>query len=105
MPVATYLKDKKNKIQSKYHYVAKQFDSRYVLIQHKVTSKFHKETSEIELVRSKINQIIQNLQNLLKVKYYQQIQYLIFYNFLINYEIIFIMNILIGQEVDSVVKY
>ena len=58
MPVATYLKDKQKKIESKYHRVAKQFESKYELIHRKVTSRFHREVPEIELVRSSLNDLI-----------------------------------------------
>ena len=58
MPVATYLKDKQKKIQSKYHRVAKQFESKYELINRKVASRFHREVLEIELVRSSLNDLI-----------------------------------------------
>ena len=57
MPVATYLKDKQKKIESKYHRVAKQFESKYELIHRKVTSRFHIEAPEIELVRSRLNDL------------------------------------------------
>ena len=58
MPVPTYLKDKQKKIESKYHQVAKQFESQYELIHRKVTSRFHREVPEIELVRSSFNDLI-----------------------------------------------
>ena len=58
MPVATYLKDKQKKIKSKYHRVTKQFESKYELIYRKVTSRFHREVPEIELVRSSLNDLI-----------------------------------------------
>ena len=58
MPVATYLKNKQKKIQSKYHQVSKRFDLKYQLIHRKVTSRFHRETTETELIRSKINNLI-----------------------------------------------
>ena len=58
MPVATYLKDKQKKIESKYHQVAKQFGSKYELIHRKVTSRFHREVPEKELARSSINDLI-----------------------------------------------
>ena len=58
MPVATYLKNKQKKIQSKYHQVAKRFESKYELINRNLTSKFHRETTEAELIRSKINILI-----------------------------------------------
>ena len=58
MPLATYLKDKQKKIESKYHRVAKQFESKCELIHRKVTSRFHREVPEIELVRSSLNDLI-----------------------------------------------
>ena len=58
MPVATYLKDKQKLIQSKYHRVAKQFESKYELIHRKVTSRFHREVPEIEFLRSSLNDSI-----------------------------------------------
>ena len=57
MPV-TYLKDKQKKIQSKYHRVTKQFESKYELINRKVASMFHREVPEIELVSSSLNDLI-----------------------------------------------
>ena len=58
MPVVTYLKDKQKKIESKYHHVAKQFESKYVLIHQKVTSRFHREINQTEVIHSKINNLI-----------------------------------------------
>ena len=58
MPVATYLKNKQRKIQSKYHQVTKGFELKYELIHSKLTSRFHRETAETELIRSKINNLI-----------------------------------------------
>ena len=58
MTVVTYLKNNKKKIQSKYHRVTKQFESKYELMQRKLTSRFHRETSETELIRYKINDLI-----------------------------------------------
>ena len=58
MPVATYLKDRQKKIESKYHQIAKQFESKYELIHRKVTSRFHREVPEIELVRLSLNDLI-----------------------------------------------
>ena len=58
MTVVTYLKNNKQKIQSKYHRVTKQFESKYELMQRKLTSRSHRETSEIELIRYKINDLI-----------------------------------------------
>ena len=54
MPVAKYLKGKQKKIESKYHQVAKQFESKYELIHRKVTSRFHREVQEIDLVNDLI---------------------------------------------------
>tara|TARA_Y100001968_G_C19229284_1_gene653654 strand:- start:203 stop:724 length:522 start_codon:yes stop_codon:yes gene_type:complete len=58
MPVFTYLKHKRKKIKSKYHKVAKRFEAKYALIHGKVTSRFHRETTETELIRYKINNLI-----------------------------------------------
>ena len=58
MTVVTYLKNNKKKIQSKYHRVTKQFESKYELMQRKLTSRFHRETTETELIRFKINDLI-----------------------------------------------
>tara|TARA_Y100001968_G_scaffold38752_1_gene29577 strand:- start:436 stop:858 length:423 start_codon:yes stop_codon:yes gene_type:complete len=58
MVVATFLKDNKKKIESKYHQVAKHLDSQYGLIHRRVTSRFHRDTNERELIRSKINNLI-----------------------------------------------
>ena len=58
MPVATYLKNKKRNIQSKYHQVTKRFELKYELIHRKLTSRFHRETTETVLIRSKINNLI-----------------------------------------------
>ena len=58
MPVATYFKAKQKKIESKYHQFAKRCESQYDLIHRKMTSRFHRETTETELVRSKINNLI-----------------------------------------------
>ena len=58
MPVITYLKSKQKKIQSKYHRVTKRFESKYDLIHRKLTSRFHRESTETELIRYKINTLI-----------------------------------------------
>ena len=58
MPVATFLKNKQKRIESKYHQVAKRIESKYELIQQKLTSKFHRESTERELIRSKIHNLI-----------------------------------------------
>ncbi|WP_320663511.1 hypothetical protein [Prochlorococcus sp. MIT 1223] len=43
----------------RYQHVAKQLESTYGLIQEKVTSRFYRETTEIELVRSNLNRLLQ----------------------------------------------
>ena len=58
MAVVTYLKNKQKKIKSKYHQVAKRFESNYELIHQNLTSRFHRETTETELIRSKIHNLI-----------------------------------------------
>ena len=58
MPVVTYLKSKQKKIQSKYHRVTKRFESKYELIHRKLTSRFHRESTDTELIRYKINNLI-----------------------------------------------
>ncbi len=58
MLVATYLKKKQKKIQTKYHQVAKRFELRYELIHRNLTSRFHREKTETEFIRSKINNLI-----------------------------------------------
>tara|TARA_Y100001968_G_scaffold156838_1_gene143327 strand:- start:3353 stop:3868 length:516 start_codon:yes stop_codon:yes gene_type:complete len=58
MTIATYLKNRQKYIQSKYHRVAKRFESKYELINQKLKSRFHRETTETELIRSKINNLI-----------------------------------------------
>ena len=58
MPVLTYLKSKQKKIQSKYHRVTQRFESQYDLIHRQLTSRFHRELTETELIRYKINNLI-----------------------------------------------
>ena len=58
MAVVTYLKKKQKKIESKYHQVAKRLESNYELIHRNLTSRFHRETTETELIRSKIHNLI-----------------------------------------------
>ena len=55
MPVPTYLRNQKLRIKSKYHQVAKRFESQYDVIHLKVTSRFHREPTTTENIRSKIN--------------------------------------------------
>ena len=58
MPVATYLKNKQKKIKSKYHQVAKRFESQYELIHGKVTSRFHRDSNEAEFNHTNLNNLI-----------------------------------------------
>ena len=58
MVEVNYLKNKQKKIQSKYHQVTKRFESKYELIHRKLTSRFHREPTETELIRYKINNLI-----------------------------------------------
>ena len=58
MPVITYLKSKQKKIQSKYHRVTKRFKFQYELIHRKLTSRFHRELTDTELIRYKINNLM-----------------------------------------------
>ena len=58
MLVATYLRNNKKKIQSKYHQVTKRFESKYELINLKLTSRFHREPTETELISYKIYNLI-----------------------------------------------
>tara|TARA_Y100001968_G_scaffold127313_1_gene116199 strand:- start:388 stop:834 length:447 start_codon:yes stop_codon:yes gene_type:complete len=59
MPVKTYLKNKHKKLESQYQQVAKQFESTYGLIQDKVNSRLHREKIEIEVIRNKLNSLVQ----------------------------------------------
>ena len=58
MTVSTYIKDKKHKIEFKYHQFIKTIESAYGLIQQKVTSKFHKEKTQTKFFRTNINKLI-----------------------------------------------
>ena len=58
MPVVTFLKSKQKKIQSRYHQVTKRFESKYELIHRKLTSRFHREPTETEHIRFRINNLI-----------------------------------------------
>ena len=58
MPVITFLKRKQKKIQSKYHRVAKRVESQYEFIHRKLASRFHREQTETDLIRYKINNLI-----------------------------------------------
>ena len=59
MIVQTYLKDKKQKLQFQYDYIAKQLESTYELIQEKVIERLNREATELELVRSNLNKLVQ----------------------------------------------
>ena len=52
MSVAIYLKDKKNKIQHKYHYVTKKIESPHGTIYQKETAKFYKEKTQIKRLKT-----------------------------------------------------
>ena len=58
MSVAIYLKTQQRSIESKYHQIAKRFESKYELIHRKLISRFHREPTETELIRFKINKLI-----------------------------------------------
>ena len=64
MSVVTYFKDKQIKIKSKYHHFTKQFESKYDLIHLKVTSRFHREPIQAELVHSNINNLIKKVRRI-----------------------------------------
>ena len=101
MPVATYLKEKQKKIESKYHQVAKQFESKYELIHRKVTSRFHREVPEIELVRSSLNDLIAKSTASVERKIKSKSKISIFSQTSTKKELTLIKKILIGHEVDS----
>ena len=58
MPAVIYPQNKQNKIQSKYHQVAKRFEWKYKFIHRKLTSRFHRKITETEFICSKINNLI-----------------------------------------------
>ena len=58
MTFATYLKNKQSNIKSKFHRFTKRFESKYELIHQKLTSRFHRGTTERGLTRTKINNLI-----------------------------------------------
>ena len=58
MTFAAYLKNKQSKIKPKYRRFTKRFESKYELIHQKLTSRFHRGTTERELTRSKIKNLI-----------------------------------------------
>ena len=101
MPVATYLKDKQKKIESKYHQVAKQFETKYELIHRKVTSRFHREVPEIELVRSSLNDLIKKSIASVERERKSKSKTSIFSKTSTKKELTLIKKILIGHEVDS----
>ncbi len=53
-----YVKNKQKTIQSKYPQIAKRFESKYELIHRNLTSRFYRKTTETELIRSKLNNLI-----------------------------------------------
>ncbi len=68
MPVITYLKSKQKKIQSKYHQVTKRFESNYGVIQRKLTSRFHRKSTETEFIRYKINNLMNQSKESIETK-------------------------------------
>ena len=58
MTFATYIKNKRSNIKSNFYGFTQRFESQYELIHNKLTSRFHRETTETELIRSKINNLI-----------------------------------------------
>ena len=65
MSVAIYLKDKKNKIQHKYHYVTKKIESPHGTIYQKETAKFYKEKTQIKRLKTQIVKLTKNTEYLL----------------------------------------
>mgnify|MGYP001498144366 CR=1 FL=1 len=59
MAVKTYLKEQHKKLESKYQTVARQLEFTYGLIQEKVTSRLHRETTDLEFIRKKLNSLVQ----------------------------------------------
>ncbi len=100
MPVATYLKNKQRKIQSKYHQVTKGFELKYELIHSKLTSRFHRETAETELIRSKVNNLItqstESIENQIRSKRFIPV----FSKRLLKFIVDYIQTLLIGIRVD-----
>ena len=58
MLVSTYVKQRTKILKSKYHEVKKQLESRYLLLQGRVVSKFHRENNEIEKIIDSLNILI-----------------------------------------------
>ena len=52
------LREKQKIIESRYHQTAKQFELQYELIHRRVISRFHRESTEIDLPHSIINHLI-----------------------------------------------
>ena len=52
------LKNKKKIFESNYHQFLKGFESNYELIYGRITSRFHREKAETELIRSKISNLV-----------------------------------------------
>ena len=70
MPVVSYLKNKQKNIQSKYHLVTKRFESKYESIHRNLISRFHREKTETELIRSKGNSLIKQSAKSIERKIY-----------------------------------
>ena len=58
MQVATYEKDKKKKIESKYHLVTKKIEYTCGLIHKNVAIKFHRERTQTKFLRININKLM-----------------------------------------------
>ena len=67
MRVSSYLKDKRNKIESKYHQITNNYGSTYGLIHQKTTSKFHRDTTEIKIMSTNIKQLMKKSYVLMKI--------------------------------------
>ncbi len=68
MAVFAYLKSKQKKIQSRYHRVTKRFESKYELIHLRIVSRFHRESTETELTRHKIKNLITQSKDSIETK-------------------------------------
>ena len=55
---STYIQQRTKRLKSKYHQVKQNLESRYLLMQGSVVSKFHRENSEIEKMRYSFNRLM-----------------------------------------------
>ena len=58
MPVSIYLKTQQRSIESQYHQISKRFKSKYEFIHRILISMVHKEPTEEEFIRFKVNKLI-----------------------------------------------